>query len=1145
METLTIPEVIKCRTLSDDPQYFGGYLNMARLNVFNISNHIAKEFDLPLLAEEGHLKNSFLCKKEHKKVNWNHVYSRTKRFLSVLKVFDAETLPKEEQKTINWEGKDFALMSDTLKIVFGELQEFRNDYSHYYSTEKGTIRKTTVSAEMALFLTTNFRRAIEYTKERFKGVLNDEDYQLVASIELFEIENRITTEGLVFLISIFLEREYAFRLIGKIKELQGTQNNCFIATREVLMAFCLKLPHDRFQSDNPRQAFSLDLINELNRCPKLLYNAIAEEGKQKLRSIPGELENKNLHDNNTKKETKIEAEAYELYIESLTRQIRYSNRFPDFALKFIDDTDIFSEFRFQIDLGKLLVDEYFKFFNGEQVPRKIVENAKAFGKLVDFNDEVKAMTRIGNGHSPKRFEQFAPHYNTENNKIGISRHQVAAKLGPGSKGETEKKLHQPLPEAFLSLHELPKVILLDYLQKGEPEKLINDFMLINNSKLMTMEFIETVKTQLPPEWDEFQRRTDAKKEMAYNEKTLTYLLQRKQILNQVLAAYQLNDKQIPGRILDYWLNVTDAEEERAISNRIKSIKRDCMTRLKTLRKFAENGNRNKIPGIGEMATFLAKDIIDMVVSEGKKRKITSFYYDKMQECLALFADPEKKQLFIHIVTNELKLNDSGGHPFLDKLDLQKINSTSNFYEIYLQEKGHKMVPENNPKTGKVVYTDHSWMALTFYKIEFNDKVDKLMTVVKLPLKKLDLPFTLRQMSGKTTSTLGQWLNNLTQGKKPNDGKRPINLPTNLFDDKLAELLRKDLDNKKIVYWPYANWNELFKTWWSSRNDSLQRFYNAEREYHIFDEKVNFYPNRKENFADYYQHASKVAFQKKRSKRILEQMYDRHLPDILFEQVEKTFKHTIAETEKEIRILQEEDRMMLLMLEGLLEDGNKQQLKLSEIKTLLNAPINIRQSVPGRLSFDDSGEPIKDSTNPEIVRTVSFSIKRKEYNLLPKYVDDGRLPELFEYFPDEEIQMESLKNEFDTYNVARQVVLNLSFNLEKMIIEKGRLDRINQLLTSATGDLLTGHIGHKTYLTWLKNHGIIDNDTFIFMNMVQYCFSHNQYPQKKTMARLISRWDQHRFALQIEATYIQKIAGILEDIGTFPFIRSRKTIPDVV
>jgi len=1130
METLSISKVFNYRTLNEDPQYFGGYLTMSRLNIISISNHIANEFGLPLLEEEGQLKNSFLCHKDNKEVNWYHVHSKTKRFLPILKVFEAESLPKEEQKIIDWEGKDFAKMCDTLNTVFTELMEFRDDYSHFYSPKKGTTRKTILSPGLALFLKTNFGRAIGYTKEKFKDILKDEDFQLVASLKMFEADHTITTQGLVFLTSMFLEREYAFRLIGKLAGLQGIQNSSFIATCEVLMAYCLKLPQDQIRNECKRQSFSLELINELSKCPKVLYHTITDEGKQKLRPAPEQLEAKNFFDKSSNKEEKIEAENYDLYIDSLTRRIRSGNRFSEFALKYIDETDIFSEFRFQIEIGTLLVDEYLKFFNGELVPRRIIDNANAFGKLSDFNDQSKVITRIENGHSQRRFEQFAPRYNTENNKIGISKYKVTAKLLPNSKGEHGKKLHQPLPEAFLSLHELPKIILLDYLQKGEAEKLINDFIFVNNCKLMNMPFIESVKNQLPKEWDEFQRRTDGKREMAYDENTLAYLQLRKQILNQVLAEYQLNDKQIPGRILDYWLNITLADEGRAISNRIKSIKRDCMSRLKALRKFKEDRNRSKIPAIGEMATFIAKDIIDMVVSERKKHRITSFYFNKIQECLVQFTVPEKKQLFIHIVTKELRLNDTGGHPFLYKLDLKQINSTLDFYEMYLQEKGYKMVPETNLKTGKVVYTDHSWTALTFYKIEFNDNVDKLMTVVKLPLNKLNLPFTIRQFAGKSTYTLEQWLNNLTKGKNLDNGKQPVNLPTNLFDDKLTELLRRDLEKKKIIYWQYANWNELFKIWWGSRNDSLQSFYNAEREYHIFDEKVNFYPNRRENFADYYQHALKIAFQKKRNERILKQREDKHLPDIIFEQIEKIFKHTIAETEKEIRILQEEDRIMLLMLEGLLEDAkNDQPLKLSEIKTLLNTTTNIRLSVSGKLSFNQFGEPIKGKVHPEIVRTVSVTSKPKEFNLLSKFAVDKRLPELFEYFTDEEIQFESLKTELNAYHKAKQMVLDLSFKLERMIIEKGTNDRIKQLCTCASGDLLTGNICHKTYLTWLKNTGTIDFDTFIFMNMVHYSFSHNQFPQKKTMERLIRRWDANRFALQIEATYIQKIAGIIEHL----------------
>ncbi len=1128
METQITTNETKYRTLNDDPQYFGGYLNMARLNVFNISNHIAKEFRLSLLEEESQIKNSFLCDKAIKKVNWNHVYSKTKRFLPILKVFDVESLPKEEQQEIDREGKDFALMSDKLKIVFTELQEFRNDYSHYFSTEKGTSRKTKVTAELASFLTVNFRRAIEYTKLRFAGSLIEDDYHLVSSKKVVEDDYAITTEGLVFLTSMFLERENAFRFIGKIIGLKGTQYDSFIATREVLMAFCVNLPHDRFQSDDSRQAFSLDLINELNRCPKVLYNVITEEGKQPFRPQLDELKAKSLIDNNTNAEGIIDAEDYEEYIEALTKRIRHTNRFSEFALKFIDENDAIGKFRFQIDLGKLLIDKYSKSFNGEEVDRKIIENAKAFGKLSEFKEEPEVLKQLGNVNGLKVFEQFAPHYNTENNKIGLSAKANTAKLilRPKSDGVTANNLMQPLPEAFLSLHELPKIILLEYLEKGEPEKLIKDFILVNNSKLMNMSFIETIKARMPNDWNEFRKRADTRKEVAYNENTLNYLLLRKDTLNQVLAEYKLNDKQIPGRILDYWLNIQDVEEKREVSGRIKLMKRDCMARIKAMQKFRQN-NKGKIPKIGEMATFLAKDIVDMVASKEKKNKITSFYYDKMQECLALYADPDKKQLFIHIVTNELKLNEAGGHPFLKMLNLQQISYTSDLYEKYLQEKGQKMVAEKNFRSGNMVEVDRSWMAQTFYTKEKNEKIGKMMTVVKLPENKSNIPFSILLLEEKTNYSLADWLHNITKGKDPKDGKRPVNLPTNLFDERLAELLQSDLDQQQINYPPNAYYSELFKIWWTSRNDATQSFYQAEREYLVFDEAVNFKPNSKGRFADYYQDALKKAFRKKQQIRAEEKKKNPRLPDIQFDQVEKTFKHAIADTEKEIRMVQEEDRTMLLMLEKLLDKGENLHLKLCEIDTLLNANFEVKQTVPGKLSFNDLGEIIKDKTQALITRIITVNRKRKDYSILRKFVFDRRLPELFEYFAENEITLEVLKDELDAYDKAKHEVFDLVFKLEEKIIAKDT-EGVKLLFTDDhTGQINTGNIQHKPYLLWLKNNGIIDKPDFVFLNMVRNCFSHNQYPQKVTMEKLVDRWDTNHFALSISDKYNQKITQIMQ------------------
>lgn len=47
----------KKRSLDQDPQYFGAYLNMARHNVFLIVNHLAAKFNLNELSEEEEIKD--------------------------------------------------------------------------------------------------------------------------------------------------------------------------------------------------------------------------------------------------------------------------------------------------------------------------------------------------------------------------------------------------------------------------------------------------------------------------------------------------------------------------------------------------------------------------------------------------------------------------------------------------------------------------------------------------------------------------------------------------------------------------------------------------------------------------------------------------------------------------------------------------------------------------------------------------------------------------------------------------------------------------------------------------------------------------------------------------------------------------------
>ncbi|NCO54686.1 MAG: hypothetical protein GW876_04690 [Bacteroidetes bacterium] len=1116
------------RTLNNDPQYFGAYLNMARLNIFNISNHLAEKFGLAVLDDEEKITTSFLVDKGNKeyKTRQSLVYSNLTRYMHIAKVFDFEKLPDDERDKAENYGKDFGNLTDTLKEIFKELNEFRNDYSHYYSTEKKDKRKTIVSDKLKNFLNINYTRAIKYTKSRFINVFSDNNFCLAEEAKHVENDNTITQDGIVFFTSMFLDRENAFQFISKIIGLKGTQTKAFKAKRETLMAFCVNLPHDKFVSENSEQQFSLELINELNKCPKTLYNVISENEKQHF--LP-KLDDEQI-DNVLENSVPYTIDDYENYIENITKKVRNKNRFSYFALKFIDQKKLFKNWRFQIDLGKIVLDEYSKQLNGKDEKRTVTENTKAFGMLQDLNDEENVLNKINTGESKAKFDQFAPHYNfdVQNNKIGISKKETTAKfITKNTDNKIKSNLLQPLPEAFLSINELPKIILLEYLEQGKTEQLINDFIEINNSKILNKEFIKAIKLKLN-DLDVFYKRSQGRKQKhayltkdkKYDNEKINELKNRKEKLNQILAEYNLNVKQIPTRILDYWLNIADVQAKNAISDRIKLMKRDCINRLKSMKK-------GKAPKIGEMATFIAKDIVDMIIDEEKKKKITSFYYDKMQECLALFADKEKKELFILICNNELKLNDDDGHPFFKNINFSNYKYTSEIYQKYLEEKGHKMVKEYNPRKENYVEKDKSWLEINFYKKEWNENAKKDLTVVKLPDDKSKIPFTLRQLE-KEKSSFENWFKYVTNGKETTDKKKPVDLPVNLFDETLKELLKKELSKNNIEFKEEDNYNELFKIWWDKcRNDKTQKFYSAEREYTFEEEKLNFHINTKSKFEEYInpEFAEKV-FRLKNQNREKDNISGRRLPPLKMKEVTKNMVKRIGNTEKEIRMLQEEDRLMLLMFEKLVDNNLK--LKLENVDKLLNESIEINQSISGKLSFDDSGDNENKKDRAIICRNITETRKRKEYSVLKKYVFDRRLPELFEYFEEENIPIEKIKIELDTYSKAKDVVFDLIFDLERAIINKDE-NRIKELNKDKNGVIQTGNIQHKPYLFWLLEKNLITEQEFTFMNMVRNTFSHNQFPQKKTMELFIKNWNENEFAKQILNVYNQKNNNLIKSI----------------
>jgi len=1094
-------ENLNKRTLTTDPQYFGGYLNSARHNIFTISNYIAERINplmkkgkLSIRKDDDEIADSFICTKIIEKPNL--FFTNLVRFLPIVKVYDSDKLPKAEKEKPSSEGIDFETLADDMKICFKELNGFRNDYSHYFSKETGTERKIVIDERLSVFLRTNYQRAIEYTKIRFKDVYEESHFKIAADKILVNESNVITQDGLVFFTCLFLDRENAFHFINRIIGFKDTRTLGFRATREVFSAYCVTLPHDKFTSDDEKQGFILDLLNELNKCPKELYDNITEEERKIFRPDVSESIDK-ITESSIPED--LAFEDYDEYIQSIITKKRKSDRFPYFAIKYLDGKKDF-DINFHLNLGKVELLSRKKKFLGEEVDRDIVEDVKVFGKLAEYTNEKEVSRKLG-----LEFQLFNPHYQIENNKMGIS---FSPKLCSVKSENDKPNLKLNPPDAFLSVHELPKIVLAELFEKGKAKEIIESFIGINKDKILNREFIEEVKSKLVFE-KPFYRSFQSKRGAAYNDKGLQILKERKTKLNEILREYNLNDRQIPERILDYWLNINDVKSESEIANRIKAMKKDCRDRVKAKAK-------NKAPKAGEMATYLAKDIVDMVIDEKVKQKITSFYYDKMQECLALYGDDGKKQIFIKMCGEELNLFDKEkGHPFLFDLNLQSIKKTSEFYEKYLIKKAKEKQDIWNAKTKKNQKVETNWLYVSFYVKVWNEEKKKMETKIQLPKDLSRIPFSIRNLA-KEKSTLDKWLMNVSKGFVEKDKAKPVDLPTNIFDDTLVSILRERLNGKKILFKETDRFSRLLELWC---NDT-QPFYSAERLYNVYEKPVKFKLGDKKSFKEYF----KEIIEKVYSEKDAERKSEKGKPPIQKKDILTVFNDAITENEKVIRFYQTKDRVMLFMINDLI--GKDLDISLKEISPVLEkSPLNveeeIKQRVEGKLSYDGEGNFIsKKERTQDISRIITDRRKRKDFTVLKKFTFDKRLPELFEYYTEEEVPHEKLKTELEEYNQYREMVFDRIFELEKKIIAKGVLKEMK-----GTGK---SNVQHEPYLNWLREKGLIDEKQYGFLKVMRNSFSHNQYPPKVVVEKNLDL-KEGKITSQIFKKYDEEITGILEKL----------------
>jgi len=1107
------------KTLENDPQYFGGYLNMARHNIFLIINQLTEVFDY-LKSDEGS-KFSVLSDDEQitspkhilsqifdpsiKKFEQERVrvyrYLVKRHHLPFLKIFDPENVNLKD----DYSGVDYHRLHRFILLSLKLLDDLRNSYSHYLAIDdKGNRivnRNNDVEPSLKQDIKLLFKNAPEYSFLRHQETHSEDDYKHLEKYLIFEKNTGLfTDQGFYFFINLFLERNQAVKFLKRFKGFKNETTPPFRATIKAFTSYALKLPDVRLGNENPRFSLLMDMLTELNKCPRELFNHLTEKDKKEFEPLLNDAEKRNVILNSTNYEA-ISDDEIDQTINELSALKRYNDRFPYFALRFLDETDAFKNIRFQITIGKLIVNRYDKEIAGVVQDRRLIKTIHAFGKLSDFADnETKVLAALKKdipGDDSIRFEQFAPHYNTNNNKIAFyifDPNDDKLKYPSVFENKAANTDAHNKPTGFISLHDLPKLLLLAHLVPNEPEQLICDFIRNTNPELLDKQLLDTIRQRAHYNPSTFTKRIPnekvliGKKGVQYlNKKSEDDLLKelnvskaelleldkqsllkktknKKQFEHIAQIKYQhllserieelkkhlpgdLKFDMLPARILDYLMKIEDADTVKQIHHKIKAIRDEA----KQLTKEIEKPQSERQIKLGELVTFIARDIIKMVVSKEVKDKITTPYYNKLQNKIAYFSLNQKELIAI---CEELNLfNNREGHVFLSKNGILNSSGIIDFALYYLKAKDR-------------------WIESTLLK---KGKTGGYL----LPHDK-SIPLSLQKINTEVnTFDFHQWLKAKSQ--------MPVDLPRSLFDEQLGKILKGRLTTKGVSYNEGDTFSVLLGKYLD--NDS-QAFYHYTRSYRINKELVE------------------LQIQGKTGKDL-----------------KAKYRIPVEKNEKLIRFTQTKDRILKLLCDQLLTLDNTIGLQggfnLTNIHpnaryNPLKHPATFQQSIIRKgnavycnIIAKDTEDQIKSVERFELLQTEAqreaypdqkwYQWTIKDFGRFKRFVKDRRIPDLTSYFQNKDIPFDLLEFQIREYNKYREAIFDASFKLEKHIshfdfegIKRLELNNNRLLKTHRPKDF--HDIQFHIYLEWLDIKHIKYNKELV--NECRNKYAHSQCPQLK-------------------------------------------------
>lgn len=898
--------------------------------------------------------------------------------------------------------------------------------------------------------------------------------------------------GILLFVCLFLHKKYISMFMDKVKPYRkGVDEIEKKVLFETFSIYRIRLPKERYDSERPDYALGLDMLNELQKCPKELYETFAEKDKAKFR-VPIKSTSEDVVTDDG-----VIVENGEVL------QIRVQDRFPTMALRYIDQAQVFPKIRFLVSLGHYRYSFYDKKcidstekdrvrvlqkeINGFGRLNEIeLKRKEKYGSYIRTNDKVRQDT----AESEPYITDCRANYVFNGNRIGflffdkeLGRTEIKSMntnedkeimyipelvfdkdLANGSKKEGTNAVCVP-PVAWLSTYELPALMfhhhLCQKLNIASPDKKISknptEYVIIQCIKTYYRFFNDVKEGRLHPG-------------MVKDKDSLASLIRKD------YDPLQLKD--IPMKLVDYLLNQKVNMEKvfkECAEERMEKMLKGTEVRLKMFKeerkaigskdnKFGKKGYVDIRPG--KLADYLAKDMLMFEpVDKDNKNKVTGLNFQVIQASLAIYDKTweELRAIFenAHLINQK---NTTLNHPFLGNLFASKkipLN-TMDFYEHYLEEKINYLRRRLVKGTFSDAFLHRNrikWQKRdeAYYKALAGRYLEELSKDSRTNLKAIELPRGLFERNiveilknvyadeSKQTynQDLAVFLNKQMEAYE-NDEQVPYN--TSFFISAYFKHVLKDkvqpfyVSTHKEYKRSYKFFNMINNE--TKRNALVEQYYTQE-EFKELRKKYKLTGKLDEKLAKY----KNDAFDKERKKPESRGKSKDEIKDIINSRLRK-YHYEYDDNERIIRRFMVQDILVFLMAKELLlkNIGDEttdektvdriKRYKLQNINPISDTGNILSLSIPFSLTLT-----LKDGSTRTITQQ---ELKLKNYGDFYRFVYDERLATLLTQTKNVEIDRDNLEKELFHYDLKRTEIFHWIHAMENYLFtqypELGKADK---------------------------------------------------------------------------------------------------------